>query len=128
MHIYSYLYLCINTLLDRNLFFRHFRSLIWLLYGGDLVSVLMLSEIKALDYRVSGAGANHQVGKEPSTFSASFELVPYAAGNLLMSCQDCLVKLSIQGVAGQDLKSAPMHTYIHRKNCLPNKRKGIFST
>lgn len=83
--------------------------------GGNLVSVLMLSEIKALDYRVNGAGAHHQVAKKPSTFYASFEVVPCTAGNLLMSCQDCLVKLSNQGVAGQDLKFAPwVYTFTER--------------
>ena len=61
--------------------------------------MLMPPEIKALDYRVSGAGTHHQVAKEPSAFSASFGLVLCRAGSLLTSCQDCLVKLSNQGVA-----------------------------
>lgn len=80
--------------------------------GVTFILMLMPPEIKALDYRVSGAENRHQVAKKPSAFSASLGLVPCTAGNLLPSCQDCLVKLSNQGVAVQVLNSALVHTYI----------------
>lgn len=89
--------------------------------------MLMPPEIKALNYRVSGAGTHHQVAKEPSAVSTSFGLVPCTVGNLLTSCQDYQVKLSNQGIAGQVLNSALLRIYIHRKNCLPNKTVGILS-
>lgn len=88
----------------------------------------MPPEIKALDYRVSGAGTHHQVAKESSAVSTLFMLLSCTTGNLLTICQVYQVKLSKQGIVVQVLNSALVHIYIHRKKGLPNKRVGVYPT